>query len=378
MKIVYVAPMFHTNQVPIVKGWLDQKYQVVFLSQYEGNTEDHTYCTPCIMGYSGLFRFFRFVHCLRHKTERRTASYQEAFQSKYGFPPVFRCFRFFREQDPDFVIIRESSLYSKFIYLICKVCRIRCILYNQLPLWDNEPPRNNLAHKIAKAFAPSVRMTPVLGNPDTGHLDEAAVYVPFVMEPHLPPADKTFSEDGCIRILCVGRFEDRKNHLMLLEVLQQLIPHYSLHLTLVGEVSTTYHELYYRRVEKYISAHHLEDCVTCHINCEPDRMSEFYCAADLFVLPGNGEFASISQLEAMSYSLPVIVSNTNGTACYVENGKNGYLFKNKNPDDLKEKILKIITDRESMLQMGAYSYRLVQEKHSFSNYQEKIEPLIYN
>lgn len=378
MKITYVAPMFHTNQVSIVKGWLERGHQVSFVCQYEGITENHTYCTPYIMGYSGLFRVFRSIHTFLNKRKRQSASYPEAFQDKFGFPPVYRCFDYFKKQKPDLVILRERSMYSIFTYFICKACKIKCILYNQTPLWDSEPPRNDLAHKIVKALTPSIRMTPVFGNPATGYFDESAVYIPFVIDPHLSPEDKTFFNDGHIHILCVGKFEERKHHLMLLEILYQLLPEYPLRLTLVGEVSTLYHKQYYQRVQKYISTHHLEAFVTCHTNCRLDRMAEFYCAADLFVLPSTGEFASVSQLEAMSYSLPVIVSDTNGTSCYVENGVNGYLFRNKNQDDLKKKILEIITDRTRIPKMGACSYRFVKEKYTFSNYQERIEQLLHS
>ncbi|MCM1262432.1 MAG: glycosyltransferase family 4 protein [Butyrivibrio sp.] len=225
-------------------------------------------------------------------------------------------------------------------------------------------------------LTPSVRMTPVLGNPDTGYLDKHAVYIPFVIEPQQSPEQKKYFRNQRINILCVGKFEERKHHLMLLEIVRQLFTDYPLHLTLVGEVSTQYHKNYYQKVQDYITVNHMEDLVDCHINCPPDKMSTFYRSADLFVLPSTGEFASVSQLEAMSHSLPVIVSNTNGTACYIEEDKNGYLFKDKNEKDLKEKITKIISSRKNILQMGAYSYLLVNEKYSFTNYQAKIKTLI--
>lgn len=39
MNIVYIAPMFHTNQMPIVKGWVEHGDQVCFICQYRGKTE---------------------------------------------------------------------------------------------------------------------------------------------------------------------------------------------------------------------------------------------------------------------------------------------------------------------------------------------------
>lgn len=377
MTVVYVAPMFHTNQVPIVKGWLEKGHHVFFICQYKGKTENHEYCTPYIMGYSALFKLFLSIYELLHKSGKRLSAYPEAFKDKCGFPPIFKLFRYLKKINPDVVILRERSMYSIFTYLICRMHGIDCVLYNQTPLWDNAPPRNDLAHRIVKTLTPSVRMTPVLGDSSTGYLDEHAVYIPFVIEPQQSPEQKEHFHGQRINILCVGKFENRKHHLMLLEIVRQLLPDYPLHLTLVGEVSTQYHKNYYQRVQEYIAANHMEGFVTCHTNCSPDKMPDFYRSADLFVLPSTGEFASISQLEAMSYSLPVIVSDTNGTACYIEEGKNGYLFKDNDTEDLKEKIIKIISDKENILRMGACSYMLVNKKYSFSNYQEKIEQLIH-
>lgn len=375
MKVIYIAPMFHTNQVPIIKGWLEHGHQVIFVSQYKGKTENHQYCVPYILGYSGLFKAINSLRSSLFRKKAASYAYPEAFRDKCGFPPFIRLFRYLKKQNPDIVILRERSLYSIAACFVCRLQKRRCILYNQTPLWDNEPPRNDFAHRLVKKLTPAVRMTPVLGSPDTGYYDENAVYIPFVIEPQLAPAQKAYFKNRQINLLCVGKFEERKHHLMLLEILCELLPAYPLHLTLVGEVSTEYHKDYYGRVQTFIAAHHLEAAVSCHTNCKPADMADFYRAADLFVLPSTGEFASVSQLEAMSYSLPAIVSDTNGTACYIEDGQNGFRFRDKDKADLKAKITAVIADKDRLLQMGSCSYRLVCEKYSFDNYQNQIKQL---
>ena len=101
-----------------------------------------------------------------------------------------------------------------------------------------------------------------------------------------------------------------------------------------------------------------------------------YAEADLYVLPSTGEFASISQLEAMSCSLPVIVSDTNGTGDCVNDGENGYQFKDKDFDDLYSKLQLIISDRGKLSQMGDASYRIVQDKYCFAKYKSAIEQIV--
>lgn len=375
MNIVYIAPMFHTNQVPIVKGWVEHGDQVCFICQYRGKTENHDYCTPIVLGYSRLFLLINAVYKKICGRKKRLSAYPEAFQDKCGFPPIFKLAKILKKQKPDLVVLRERSVYCIFACMVCRIHRMKCILYNQTPLWDDKPPRNDLAHRIVKRLTPSTRMTPVSGDSATGYLDPDAVYVPFVIEPHLAPAQKKFYADGTIRLLCVGKFEERKHHLMLLEILTHLLPEYPISLTLVGEASTPHHESYLKKVREYINVHQLEAQVHIYTNCKPDQMADFYRNADLFVLPSTGEFASVSQLEAMSYSLPVIVSDTNGTACYVENGENGYLFRDKDIADLEAKITDMLRDLDRLKQMGVRSYELVQAKYVFSNYMNKLKQL---
>lgn len=376
MNIVYIAPMFHTNQVPITKGWKEQGHKVNFICQYKGKTENHQYCTPFVMGYSPIFNFILRIHQIIKKKSQKNASYPEAFRDRYGFPPILRFIKTMKEFNPDLVILRERSIYSITSYILCEILKYKCILYNQTPLWDYAPPRNDLPHKIVKALTPSIRITPVLGNASTGYFDEKAIYIPFVIEPHLSPEHKQYFKSKRINILCVGKYEERKNQLMLLDVCSQLNSRYNLQITFVGEMSTPYHQQQYKKIQDYISSHNMQNIVTCHLNQAPNKMSDFYKNADLFILPSTGEFASISQLEAMSYSLPVITSDTNGTSCYIENGKNGYVFKDNDKADLMNKLSIILSNRNNLVKMGCYSYQLVTQKYTFSNYKAAIEEII--
>lgn len=376
MKIIYIAPMFHTNQVPIVKGWLEHGHDVEFICHYRGKTENHNYCTPFVLGYSRIFKCMQAIYMWFCHASHKLSSYPEAFQDRLGFPSMRKLAKHLQRVSPDVVILRERSLYSICAYFVCRMLKLNCVLYNQTPLWDYEPPRNDLPHRIVKSLTPSIRMTPVFGNPDTGYLDTNTFYVPFVIDPHLEPSRKIWFSDGIIHLLCVGKYEERKHQLMLLQILNNLLLQYPLHLTLVGEMSTEYHQNYFQKIQAYISEYHLEGKVTCYTNCNPADMENFYRAADLFLLPSTGEFASISQLEAMSYSLPVVVSDTNGSACYIEDQKNGFLFRDNDAQDLEKKLEKLLSNTQAITEMGAYSYQLVTQKYSFRNYQENIEKLI--
>ena len=100
-------------------------------------------------------------------------------------------------------------------------------------------------------------------------------------------------------------------------------------------------------------------------------MFEEYKKADVFLLPSK-EPISVSQLEAMSCSLPVICSDLPGKATYVKNEVNGYLVKVNDAADLEDKMEKIINDRDRLQEMGRKSLELVEENASFANYYHMI------
>ena len=78
----------------------------------------------------------------------------------------------------------------------------------------------------------------------------------------------------------------------------------------------------------------------------------------------------------MAFSLPVVCGDKNGTACYVENGVNGWQFQDNQKASLKEVLDKMIGGPEQLQKMGQESYRLIQEKYQIENYLEGIETLL--
>lgn len=376
MNIMYVAPAYHPNQTPIVKGWVEGGDRVRFIIQYHMSIEDKKYTQAVDLGYSRLFRLAEKIYGLVGRGI--TDAYPQYFSDKCGFPTKRKLKEQFDEFRPDFVIVRERNFYSMMVNSFCKKRRIPCLLYNQTPLYDSEPPRNDLAHRIVKKLTPQIRYTPVYGDVNKGYLDENAHYIPFIMEPQMAPEERYGNEEDyskkTLNILSVGKFEERKNHLMLVDVFLELVKSYNIRLTLVGNTYSNYHEEYLKRLKQYIDEKHLNDKVDIHVNIPKEGMDEFYRDADLFVIPSTAEFASVAQLEAMAYAMPVIASDTNGTSCYIKG--NGKIFKDMDSEDLKLKIEEIISYRAGMIEMGKKSYELIIKEHSFSEYRRSILELI--
>lgn len=373
MRVLYVAPRFHTNQIPVVKGWLENGHQVLFLSQFAGTSEDYSVLKPIVLGYSVVFEGIMQLQKWLFHRGHQSVKQEYDIRSKMGFPPFFRMRRLIREFLPELVILRERAVYNIPVYLYCRSLKICCLLYNQSPVWDYVDRDRGKLHRILLHFLPRKRITPVLGTPGNGKIKMPESYfVPFVAEPHMSPKEKSYFVDGRIRVLCVARYEERKQLFLLLEAAKELFKKYRLKLVVAGEAVEESQKWYYEKLSRVVQDAGLGEYVELLKNLSVSQVYKEYEKADLFVLPSTKERASISQLEAMGCSVPVICSDTNGSACYVEHGKNGYLFRDSDSLDLKEKIEWIISDRERLTRMGEKSFHFVENKYDFYNYYKGV------
>lgn len=374
MRVLYMSHRYHTNQNTIMKGWVENGHEVCFLSQYAGKIEDYTYVKPIVVGYSFFFRFidYIYVHILFRKNPAAID-----MKLKCGIPPVFKLRKLIKEFQPDIAILRERSVYTICMNRICKSLHIPTILYNLSPVWD-KPKKMDLAHKIVWKLTPAYRMTPVnlVGVDYTGLVkDRNGYFAPFLMEPVVAPEDKRYFKDGRIQVFCIGKYQERKNHFLMVQVVEELADKYPLHLTIAGEVSNDFHRNYYASLEKYIQEHGLSEHVTLLQNLNKKQIFAQYEQSDVYVIPSTEEPASITVIEAMAFSVPSVSGSNNGTASYIEEGVNGYVFRDNDKEDLKKKLECILCDRENIPRMGKAGYEHVLAEFQFANYYHVVEEI---
>jgi len=87
---------------------------------------------------------------------------------------------------------------------------------------------------------------------------------------------------------------------------------------------------------------------------------DYYSASDLSILPSLMEATSISGLEAMAASLPLVGTKVGGIPVLIKEEINGYLCEPEDPQDLAKKIDKLLEN--DLLNMGKNSKKFVEEK----------------
>jgi glycosyltransferase involved in cell wall biosynthesis len=89
------------------------------------------------------------------------------------------------------------------------------------------------------------------------------------------------------------------------------------------------------------------------------ELKPYFTEADLFVLPGTGGLAI---QEAMSYGLPVIVAQGDGTQDDLVREENGWQIPPDDFDALLSTMKDALSDVERLRRMGEESYRIVKEE----------------
>lgn len=89
----------------------------------------------------------------------------------------------------------------------------------------------------------------------------------------------------------------------------------------------------------------------------------YYSAADFSVLPSLMEATSISGLEAMASSLPLVGTRVGGIPDLIEEGRNGYLCEPADERDLGEKISMLLGS--DLKAFGAHSRQIVESRFAW-------------
>jgi glycosyltransferase involved in cell wall biosynthesis len=86
---------------------------------------------------------------------------------------------------------------------------------------------------------------------------------------------------------------------------------------------------------------------------------------DIFIFPSHSEAFGIALVEAMAMGKPSVCTNSDGILDIALNGKTGYLFEKKDPEDLKNKIELLIYSPDNGIAFGKAARERVIEYFDF-------------
>ncbi|MEJ8476530.1 glycosyltransferase family 4 protein [Roseibium algae] len=154
---------------------------------------------------------------------------------------------------------------------------------------------------------------------------------------------------GPVQLLSVGSVAYRKGYDLLFDAIADL-SNFDWHLNVVGD--HTRDPECYRQLLEQLRKLELAERVTFHGTVDDARISDFYQAADIFVLASRYEGYGMAYTEALAYGLPVIGSGAGAVQETLSGG--GALYCGvEDVNALRDALRRTLTDLEFRISLGA-------------------------
>ena len=178
---------------------------------------------------------------------------------------------------------------------------------------------------------------------------------------HWQASERKYSVEQKIRLLFVGGDFSRKGGDELLAAYRDgLAEHCELDIVTRDKVTAA---------EPEIRVH-------TDLNQGMPALKQLFADADIFILPSRGDASPFVVLEAMAAGLPVISTRVGAVEEQVVDDVTGYLMVDNSPATIRATVLRMIENRNRMLEMGRAGRELAEEKfNAQTNYHCLLEYL---
>lgn len=142
-------------------------------------------------------------------------------------------------------------------------------------------------------------------------------------------------------LLYIGKIEDRRNIIFLLDVLKSVCEKKSnVKLIMVGKGEKSYIE----KCFNYAKNIGIYDNIIYFESMKQDELPNLYKCCDLFLLPTQYEIFGMVLLESMYFGLPVITTINGGSSTLIKNNETGMICSSNNVKEWEDAIFNLLND----------------------------------
>jgi glycogen synthase len=184
---------------------------------------------------------------------------------------------------------------------------------------------------------------------------------------------------GKIKVLFVGRLEERKGPDQLLSALELLAPLLAqIEVVFVGSAGTESDPYRLRFVQHAARLKKRFPRLTLVFTgyVSDADLQKHYAAADVFVAPSRFESFGLVLIEAMRHGTPVIACNVGGMREIIEDGVDGYLFKVGDTAQLAGRLRLLIENPAVRLRVGEAARQTYESRFTARRMGESIETML--
>ena len=173
-------------------------------------------------------------------------------------------------------------------------------------------------------------------------------------------------------VLCVSRINPIKSIETIIEAMPYVIKSISdVQLKIVGLIQDNE---YYNTLKNLASKLKCENCIDFVGPVPYEKIKDYYDTAKIFIMTGKEEGQSNAILEAMSCSLPVLVTPSGLMSELIQDGVNGFLIDYNQPEMLGKKITSLLLDEQYRQRVGDEARNTIEQKHG--NWDMYVDNLI--
>ena len=363
MKTLLIVPRFHPNQY-ILSEEIAKKNEFEVWALYKFDQDYYKYIKLVERGYSVIFKIINQV--FGRKVERKTKT---NFELKYAFPPLIKFIFDFISYKPELVIVKNiENVYSLLALSLARLFGKKALVILSIKKYRKQEP-SKAVEWIGKIFKAKV-ITPLKGRVKDQNTNDNLYFLPFP----LPRTEerKEYFKDNKVNIVCVGKYQERKDQLLLLKALKEL----KTETLVINFIGQTDEGDYLEILKNFVNENDLDDKVNFYFDLSWEEVQEKYRANDLFVLPAYSELHSVAAIEAMSNGLMAVVTDKNGIQDYVAEGESGFVIKKGDLEGLIRIIKVLANNKEKIIRMGNRAQADILAKCDQVNFYNKFKQIL--
>lgn len=248
------------------------------------------------------------------------------------------------------LVIRLYTPHSKFIAEA---------LHNVSPNFDHQfvAMAERVAMRAADAItSPSKDLAQFVANDLRYPLERIKIiYNPIDPDRFSPEGNKAITDKNVLKVLFVGRLEERKGIRYLIEAWKDIIAAVpDARLYIIGDDTKTAKgqtsEL--AQLKKFIQRYNLGNSIKFLGRVPLTDLPSYYRSADICVVPSVYDNSPYSCLEAMSCGAPVIGTSSGGTAEYVVHRESGIIVEAKNSNSIAKAVIDLLQNSDERHRLG--------------------------
>ncbi len=152
-----------------------------------------------------------------------------------------------------------------------------------------------------------------------------------------------------LTVAIIGRIDPLKGQHILINA-AQLLNREDFEILIVGESTRNENNRYEVEIKQKIRSLGMQNKI--FFKPYSDNVAAYYSATDIFVMASKGETFGTVTVEAMSFGIPVVGTNSSGTPELLDFGKAGLLFEPDNAEELSIKLQLLLDNVEMREELG--------------------------